>query len=74
MRTPDGLPETEAAVRERLAQVAALRADPRATVTMQARLQRLMREYDDAVIVLRLDAVAAFRAAWRATYRRGLEA
>ena len=71
MLSPE-FPQTEEAVRVRLA--AYCTAQATGTAAVRHRAAMFLRAYDAAVIVERRAAVDAFARAWRATYGKGVAA
>lgn len=70
MPTPDTLPQTEDAVRLMLSVHRVAMHRPQTSPAAALRIGQFLRDYDDAVLLLRQDAPTAYATAWRAARRR----
>lgn len=68
--TAPALPQTEADVRRMLTIHRIASVQPQCPDVARHRLERFLRDYDDAVLLLKQDAVTAYATAWRAARRR----
>lgn len=68
--TAPALPQTEADVRLMLAVHRTAMDRPQTSPAAALKIGQFLRDYDDAVLLLKQDAVTAYATAWRAARRR----